>query len=379
MDLITDIGIPTTHLCRTVGGLPRLTQQKYDGYWVSCTLQCDKNPTFTSTITYTIDDGESWVFDGVDDRIDIGNFLSKERTDAFSVSGDFESGPLNESTAGRFISKADTNDSVQRGWLVSARGNFSGLKINFALHNTQVTNNIRVETTDIHSSGKFLVTYDGSSSASGVKIYVNGDEVATTTVYDNLSATTVSTASLTLGNREDGARSFEGIAENLAVWNRVLTSVEAAQLNIADEPGDVAFAADLEGWWKVDTSDSTGAGGVIDHSSGGNDGTAQNGIGQIGLIEGRVVFPGIARFFTAGDLVQIINSSGIHPDGDVPLNLYGTYQVIGQSGGNVIDLSAPSVVNSDWTTLYNIDPVLLAEYGGAGTGDVTSTVTKVPT
>lgn len=52
LDLIVDIGLPTTHKCRTLGGMPKLTQQKGDAYWVSATLQCEKNPTYTGLIIY---------------------------------------------------------------------------------------------------------------------------------------------------------------------------------------------------------------------------------------------------------------------------------------------------------------------------------------
>jgi hypothetical protein len=152
MDLITDIGVPTTHVCRTVNGIPKLTKQSGDGYWVSCTLECDKNPTITSIITYTVE---------------------------------------------------------------------------------------------------------------------------------------------------------------------------------AD-------------------------------------------------VDGQVIFLQLARHFKTGDELRIINSVGIHPDGDIPLNLDGVYTVQDTIGGNVVVLDDPSSINSDWTTLFNIDPILFAEYGGVSTGNVLSTITKVP-
>lgn len=56
VDLITDIGVPTTHRVRTVGGMPRLTQQSADTYWVTCTLQCDSNYPHTGLIAYFVTD-----------------------------------------------------------------------------------------------------------------------------------------------------------------------------------------------------------------------------------------------------------------------------------------------------------------------------------
>ncbi len=55
IDLITDIGVPTTHRARTLGGLPRLTRQTGNAYYVSCTLQCERNPTYTGNIIYQED------------------------------------------------------------------------------------------------------------------------------------------------------------------------------------------------------------------------------------------------------------------------------------------------------------------------------------
>lgn len=374
IDLVTDIGELIPHRARSKAGMPKLEQVSGNSFYVSCPVEVEVNPTWTGNLLYTgpnkiffihekptlvgpVQPGDTvqiinsagthpqgtvqWIFNGVDNQIDIGNVLSKERTSAFSVSGDFNSGPLNETTAGRFISKADNNDSVQRGWLVSARGNFSGLKINFALHNTQVTNNIRVETTGIHSSGKFLVTYDGSSSASGVKIYINGFAVATTTVYDNLTDTTLSTASLTLGNRQDGNRPFEGTETNIAVWNRELTALEADELAAAAEAGDVSFADDIEGWWKLDGIDTDAADGIVDYSGSGNNGTA--------------------------------NFSPAVSTDPTDLDLDGIYEVESVNPNNEISLVNPNLVNPNWLLLSS-----LGSYGSLALGDVISTLTRHP-
>ena len=52
LDIIADIGIPTTHVCRLIGE-PVLTRQTGDAYYVSTKLEADQNPTWTGTITYT--------------------------------------------------------------------------------------------------------------------------------------------------------------------------------------------------------------------------------------------------------------------------------------------------------------------------------------
>lgn len=52
LNLVTDIGLPTLHKCRTIGGIPRLTKQEGQAYYTSCTLEVQQNPTFTGLISY---------------------------------------------------------------------------------------------------------------------------------------------------------------------------------------------------------------------------------------------------------------------------------------------------------------------------------------
>lgn len=52
LDLLADVSIPTTHKCRTRGGLPKLTGNRGQSFYVSCTLEVEVNPTFTGLITY---------------------------------------------------------------------------------------------------------------------------------------------------------------------------------------------------------------------------------------------------------------------------------------------------------------------------------------
>ncbi len=53
VDLVSDVGIVMPHVCRCVGGLPRLTRQRGDAYWVEATLEVDPTPTYTGTAIFT--------------------------------------------------------------------------------------------------------------------------------------------------------------------------------------------------------------------------------------------------------------------------------------------------------------------------------------
>lgn len=76
-----------------------------------------------------------------------------------------------------------------------------------------------------------------------------------------------------------------------------------------------------------------------------------------------------------GDTIRVFNSSGIHPDGAVDLDLDGTYEIDTVDPNNEITLVSPATVNADWNTLAGLTP---AQYGDESNGNVTSTIIRIP-
>ena len=87
------------------------------------------------------------------------------------------------------------------------------------------------------------VTYDGSSSASGIGIIIDGVAVGLTTDQDTLSATIVNANALTFGRRTTGLPSaeFSGRLDEIAVYDKVLSLVEAQALYNAGAPTDATL------------------------------------------------------------------------------------------------------------------------------------------
>lgn len=83
--------------------------------------------------------------------------------------------------------------------------------------------------------------------------------------------------------------------------------------------------------------------------------------------------PNLTEGFRVGDSIRIVDSTGIHPTSGTVLNLDGTYPVVSTTGFSTVTIT-PS--GSGWTTLAGLSPNV---YGDAGNGNVTSTVTRVPT
>ncbi len=74
-----------------------------------------------------------------------------------------------------------------------------------------------------------MATYDGSSKASGLKIYVNGISQPFTVSDDTLNDTIITPASFKIGRRSDGP-TFNGLISDVRFYRRLLTPAEILSL-----------------------------------------------------------------------------------------------------------------------------------------------------
>ena len=168
--------------------------------------------------------GKSLDFDGSNDYLDCGNTAHFERTDSFSV--EFW---MNWDVSGTHAVVANLDQSAStRGWEVILEGSV----IHMRLSNTWVTNMLDVSATHGMSTGAWnhvVMTYNGTSSPSGINIYINGVKKSTSTVYNTLSGTIVnSTQTLRAGGRGWGSASnyFNGKLDEVRIHNRTLSQEE---------------------------------------------------------------------------------------------------------------------------------------------------------
>jgi hypothetical protein len=95
---------------------------------------------------------------------------------------------------------------------------------------TTVTNYIDVQTTAVFNDGYWhhcIITYDGSSSASGVKIYVDNILQVVSVLKDNLNGTILNPANFLVGARLDGYQ-FNGSLDELVVYNKTLNATDVS-------------------------------------------------------------------------------------------------------------------------------------------------------
>lgn len=159
-----------------------------------------------------------------------------ERTDKFS----FEFLIFINSTSQRFVNIGNcggTAIACNNGIFLDINPTSHAGAIRADFRNTGGTNEIDVRTPDnsftANTWNDILVTYAGTSAASGVHVYLNGKDLALTINVNNLSASlkTGSNWRLNVSGVFKALVAQSGIRYGkFAIWNRVLSSTEASLL-----------------------------------------------------------------------------------------------------------------------------------------------------
>ena len=230
------------------------------------------------------------VFDGADDKVSVGtpSALNNIFTGGGTLSAWINPKSDGQNNAGQAF------DKVKYAFQVISESSGS-VKVQFAV--TLSGGAARWETplsVPLNTWTHILVTYDSDNPTTDPIIYLNGSAVTLTETISP-SGTWVSDASsnLTLGNRNDGVTTFDGLLNDLAIWSSTLTANEVTALYNSGLPllpttdsGNYASSSDLVGYWRND--------GVItwtDRSTNSNNGTVSGSPASIivpeGLNEGR--------------------------------------------------------------------------------------------
>lgn len=171
--------------------------------------------------------GYSAYFDGVDDYVDFGNILAFERTDSFSYGTWFKTSAGVQVLLSRFATPGSSS-----GWEISQLGD--GKIRTQIMSDYEGGNHITIDTDLSFNDGywhQVIVTYAGTSLASGVIIYVDGVPADTTTSVDNLSGSIVNPATtFRVGDRATGGAPFIGWLDEVSVWSRVLSATQIAAI-----------------------------------------------------------------------------------------------------------------------------------------------------
>ena len=159
-------------------------------------------------------------FDGSDDRVDVGNMdiVGSGLTIALWMKADdFD---VNDA---RFVSKATGVNEGDHYWMVST---INGTALRFRLKAGGSTTTLASSTGQI-SAGTWYhiaVTYDGSQ----MRIYKNGTQIASVAKTGTIN--TSSSVPAALGNQPQGGRAFDGLLDDVRIYNRALSQAEIQAL-----------------------------------------------------------------------------------------------------------------------------------------------------
>lgn len=197
---------------------------------------------------------DSIFFDRTSDSISMGNNFDKERTDSFSLSGwvkwdGYIAGAAHMAIIGKFGSTGPF-----RGYHLSLE-NSTG-KLQFQLTNTDASNAIQVKSTVPIQANTWVfveATYDGTSLAAGVTLYINGSAIAKTVVQDTLSATTSNSNNFSIGcNNAANQGVFSG-----NIFDARLHSTKHTQAQVIELMRNSVSPSDQGRWGFTDFSGAT--------------------------------------------------------------------------------------------------------------------------
>lgn len=169
--------------------------------------------------------GQCAIFNSTSDKIIIDNEtqFDFDRESQFTISLWFKLNAIN--IVRFFLSKqADGSSSGVSFWQNNKN------RIYFQLVPVSVTGYLSADYlfTSINTWTHIVITYSGSSTVAGIKMYVNGNEVTTTKSGGPLTNTTVNDIPVEIGNRA-GTYNFNGDIDEVMIYNRELTASEILQ------------------------------------------------------------------------------------------------------------------------------------------------------
>lgn len=320
--------------------------------------------------------GTAVSLDGSDDYVNVANesHFDFERTQAFSMGA-----WVNRSSSSSYdevIAKMDTTANGNRGYrlLIEPSSGFlyAANSVIVDITSTISTNWIRVNTsTGIPASSWTHVeaTYDGSGSASGVKIYINGVQQSTTVQANNLGSNTIlNNVNLMVGRNGDSpANYFHGLIDDVRVYKRALSSTEVFDLYNAAQP--IAFwkfdecagsnITDWSGYGNTATL-TIGAGGT--QASAGNCSTSSTawGNGALGKYSSAMNFDG------TDDVVDGGSANIIDDLGPVTYEAWFNANSLGEGGlGRIFEKQSSTTANGYRLQLNSSNSIIFAvDYSG---------------
>ena len=272
----------------------------------------NNSPTLGEPGAIKNDGNTAITFNGSTQQVNCQNIFDFERTDDFTL----ECWIKTTATGTKWILGNEESSGNNRGYGIYLTGsNYFG----FQLVNSGPSNMITVEAQTVINDGEWhhlVATYDGSSTAAGCTLYLDGVDHPLTVVQNGLAATIVGSATFAIASRNNADLHIAATIDEVAVYEKVLTSTEVQEHYLKGFSGEIytGYPAVVlldapNGYWKLNEPTGTVAADVL----GNNDGTyASSPIqGVTGLLTGdadlAVEFDAVSTDYVfvtdAGDLI----------------------------------------------------------------------------
>ena len=213
---------------------------------------------------------KSIELDGIDDYVDMGNTLDFTNTDAFSISCWFK---RTRSGVSEFLVSKQDSTSNARGYTLLIP--FDDNKVTVVIrNNTASSGRLIVDCTTAITNTNWhhiVMTYDGSSSVSGINLYLDGNP-DTGATSGTLSATISNSASFQIGAK-NGGNEFSGNIDEVSVYNSELSASDVTSIYNGGSPTSLSSYSSLVSWWRCGDGDTAP---TLTDNKGSNDGTMTN-------------------------------------------------------------------------------------------------------
>lgn len=219
-------------------------------------------PSFSNT--------KSILLDGVDDFVDCGD------NDNLSFGNGTTDSPFSISA---WIKPTSAPFRIVFKWGTSSREYYyqiaGGGKLQLILQDGVAYIGKNANTTiSLNTWNHVLITYDGSSSANGINLYLNGNNDN----FNNITSGTYTAMSNTSQpfeiGRYSGGSYADGLIDETAIFNSELSQSDVTSIYGGGVPSSLSSYSSLVSWWRFEGTGTT----ATDSGSGGNNGTLTNGV-----------------------------------------------------------------------------------------------------
>lgn len=175
--------------------------------------------------------GNALNFD-LNDSLSAGSGSSLDNLAALTVAVWIHADSLGAGSNGRIVSKA-VGTGPASGWQLQLTGS-NQLLFRTDYSTTDLSRLSASNAVALSAWKHVVVTWTGSATATNVKFYVDGVEMSYSTTT-NASGTRASDSSsmLYIGNESGGTRAFDGLLDDVRIYNRVLSAAEIAAIHRA--------------------------------------------------------------------------------------------------------------------------------------------------